>query len=179
MLQRWFLRTEIINGAADIMHELSEYGSEPFIGSIGFFRTFVDGTEHWLCFSDDDRQQYHLLQARRQEGESFMSCLHQEIERMTGLDRSNDYIISGLSVAHHQAPIEWSDGEPPQWVIVQFFPIQLYGSRARSRVEHLENTRWFTLTEIAQGQTTDRKPFNRYQRALIERADLLPAYLQQ
>lgn len=161
------------------MYELSEYGAEPFIGSIGYFRRFVDETEHWLCFWDDGLQEYHLLQARRLEGESFLTCLHQEIEGKTGLDRINDYIISGLSVAHHQAPIEWSDGEPPQWVIVQFFPIQLYGSRARYRVDSLVNARWFTLAEIAQGQSIDGKPLHRYQRALIERADLLPAYLQQ
>lgn len=81
-------------------------------------------------------------------------------------------------MAHHQAPIEWPGEEIPQWVIVQFFPIQLYGNAAREKVEQLTNTQWLPLKDIAHGDSREGKLFDERQRILIERADLIPAHLK-
>ncbi|MDB4638239.1 NUDIX domain-containing protein [bacterium] len=112
------------------------------------------------------------------EEETFRDCLHKSLEAELGLNPTKDYIISGLSLAHHQAPVEWPGEETPQWVIVQFFPIQLYGQAARDKVSRLPNVQWLTLSEIAKGCSADGKPFDMKQRLLIERADLIPAYLK-
>ena len=117
------------------MNDDSDDAIELFVGSIAFFRRYTEDVEEWLTFWDEDRRCYRLIQAIRTTGTTYRTCLHDEIESMTGMSRERDYIISGMSVAHHQAPIVWP-GEPvPQWTIVQFFPVQLYGENARRIVE--------------------------------------------
>jgi hypothetical protein len=160
------------------MNDCEQEAGEPFVGSLAFFRRVVDDVEEWLTFWDDDRQHYRLIQSARGEGETYRSCLHNEIESVTGLSRDRDFIISGLSVAHHQSPIAWPDGSEPQWVIVQFFPVQLYGENARRTVDRLGSARWMTLSEIFAGRTTDGEPFDPRQHHLIERADIIPAHIK-
>jgi len=161
------------------MFDHCDESAAPFVGSIAFFRRYVDDVEEWLTFWDEDRRHYRLIQAARTEGESYRSCLHSEIEAMTGLSRQRDYLISGMSVAHHQAPIVWPDTLDSQWVIVQFFPVQLYGENARQIVDALPGTRWMTLSEIFAGQAADGQPFDPRQHHLIERADILPAHIRK
>lgn len=160
------------------MNDCGREVAEPFVGSLAFFRRYTDDVEEWLTFWDDDRQHYRLIQSNRGEGESYRSCLHDEIESVTGLSRQRDYIISGLSVAHHQTPIVWPDTLESQWVIVQFFPVQLYGENARRAVDRLAGARWMTLREIFAGRTSDGEPFDPHQHHLIERADIIPAHIK-
>ena len=160
------------------MNDHCDESAAPFVGSIAFFRRYTDDVEEWLTFWDEERQHYRLIQAVRSEGESFRTCLHAEIESITGLSRERDYIISGMSAAHHQAPIVWPETLESQWVIVQFFPVQVYGENAWSIVGRLAGARWMTLSEIHAGQTADGKPFDPRQHHLIERADIIPAHIK-
>ena len=148
---------------------------EPFVGSIALVSRFLEKQEQWLTVWDDGNGVYRLIDARRKSAESFRSCLHAEIETELGLSRKRDFLISGLSRAHHQAPIEWPDLEAPQWYVVQFFQVVLYGKQSRAAVERLANVRWQSLNEISAGRTVDGRPFCPKQRTLIERADILPA----
>jgi len=156
----------------------SDEQNPAFIGSLGIVRRYVDETEEWLTIWDEIEEVCKLIQADRTEEETFRDCLHKNLEAELSLNAKKDYIISGLSMAHHQAPIEWPGEETPQWVIVQFFPIQIYGQAARDKVDRLPNVQWLTLSEIAKGCSTEGKPFDEKQRLLIERADLIPAYLK-
>lgn len=136
------------------------------------FRRYVDEAEQWLTVWDADRNAYRLIEALR-ESESFRTCLHDAIEDELDLDR-NDYLISGYSAAHHQAPIEWPGESVAQWVVVEFFPVDPYGRKAEGKVEQVEYSRWFTLSEIARGRTAEGDAFCGMQRLLIHRAQILP-----
>jgi len=149
-----------------------------FVGSLGIVRRFVDEEEQWLTIWDAKDSAYRLVQSTREESETFRDCLHKQLAFDLGLNPKKDYVISGLSMAHHQAPIEWPDECVPQWVIVQFFPVQLYGQAARNKVEQRSDVCWFTLPEIAEGRNSDGKPFHPKQLLLIERADLIPPHLK-
>lgn len=161
-----------------LMNDRCDEATAPFVGSIAFFRRYTEDVEEWLTFWDEERQHYRLIQSVRAEGETFRTCLHTEIESVTDLSRERDYIISGLSVAHHQAPIVWPDTLESQWVIVQFFPVLLYGQSSRRSVEQNPRVRWMTLREIHAGQTSDGKLFDPRQHYLIERSDIIPAHIK-
>ena len=148
-----------------------------FIGSIGIIRRFVDENEQWLMIRDDFENTYRLIQADREENETFRDCLHKNLETELGLNPKKDYIISGLSMAHHQAPIEWPGEERPQWVIVQFFPIQLYGQSARDKITQHSTAEWISLADIAIDKSPNGYQFDLKQRELINRADLIPPHL--
>lgn len=147
----------------------------PFVGSIALVRRFVADDEQWLMVWDERAGAFRLPIARRGEGESYRECLHAALEETLGLDRTRDYVISGLSRAHFQAPIEWPDEPQPHWVIVQFFAVDLYGRESEAIIEQLPGARWLTMSEIARGVTSTADPICQRQRILIERTDLLPA----
>lgn len=147
----------------------------PFVGSMALVRRNVAGDERWLAVWDQQAGVLRLPLARRGESDTYRTCLHQVLEDLLGLDRSRDYLISGLSRGHFQAPIEWPGELQPQWVIVEFFAVDLYGSQSRDRLERLPHTCWLTMSEIARGATDAGDPICERQRTLIERADLLPA----
>lgn len=147
----------------------------PFVGSIALVRRLVADEEEWLAVWDDQAGAFRLPMARRHEGESYRECLHPALQEILGLDRTRDYVISGLSRAHFQSPIEWSGEPQPQWVIVQFFAVDLYGGQSEALIEQLPGARWLTMSEIARGVTSTADPICQRQRILIERTDLLPA----
>jgi len=151
--------------------------AKPFVGSIALVRRLAGDAEEWLALWDEEADQYRLPQAQRSEGESFRTCLIETLETCLQLDRKSDFIIAGLSRAHFQAPIEWPDEEYPQWVIVEFFAVDLYGKQSRQQVEQLPGVRWLSLREVARGVTCDADLICPRQRTLIERADILPAAL--
>lgn len=144
----------------------------PFVGSFAMLRRQTGDVEQWLTIWDPVRNVFRLIEATR-GSDSFRTCLHEAIEDELELDR-NDYLISGYSAAHHQAPIEWPDAAVPQWVVVEFFPVDLYGSQSAAKVERMEHTRWFSLSEIARGRTAEGDVFCQLQRQLIHRAQILP-----
>ncbi|MBD3673858.1 MAG: hypothetical protein HUJ26_10070 [Planctomycetaceae bacterium] len=152
--------------------------STAFVGSIGIVRRFINEVEQWLMIRDDELQVYRMIQSQREEGETYRECLHKNLIAELGLNPKKDYIISGLSMAHHQAPIEWPGEETPQWVIVQFFPVHLYGQKARDLIDQHPRIRWFTLTEIAQASPQEGYQFDSRQLELIERADIIPAHIK-
>lgn len=147
----------------------------PFVGSMALLRKIVAGDEQWLAVWDEQAGTFRLPMARREEGESYRTCLHTVLQGLLGLDRRRDYVISGLSRGHFQAPIEWPADPPPQWVIVEFFAVDLYGGRSQENIERLSGTCWLTMSEVARGVTGTGDPICQRQRTLIERADLLPA----
>jgi hypothetical protein len=147
----------------------------PFVGSIALVRRFVADDEQWLAVWDERAGAFRLPIARRGDVESYRECLHATLEEALNLNRSRDYVISGLSRAHFQAPIEWPDEPLPQWVIVQFFAIDLYGRESEAIVEQLPGARWLTMSEVARGVTSTGHPICPRQRILIDRTDLLPA----
>lgn len=156
----------------------SDDDNPAFIGSLGIVRRFVDETEQWLMIRDEVEPFYRLIQSHRGEEETFRDCLHKDLAAELGLNPKKDYIISGLSVAHHQAPIEWPGEETPQWVIVQFFPVHLYGQTARDTISQLSHAQWFTLKEIAKGISNEGHRFDPKQLELINRADLIPPHIK-
>jgi hypothetical protein len=154
----------------------SDHGS--FVGSIAMIRRYVEEQEQWLCIWDPSRTAFRLIEARRGENENFRSCLDDAIETDTPLSRKSDYLISGLSRAHHQAPIEWSGNDVPHWVVVQFFIVDLYGKKSEGRIQSAQNTRWWTHAEIARGFSSDGNRFCERQKVLIARADILPPWIK-
>lgn len=152
---------------------------EPFIGSIGFLRRLVGEDEEWLGTWSNIADAFEFPQARRGPDETFRSCLPSAIESTFGLDRRSDFVVSGLSRAHIQAPIQWSDTDLPQWVIVEFFVADLFGEQSRKLVDQRVGARWVTLREVARGRTADGDLISSKQRELILRADLLPARLSE
>lgn len=159
------------------MSDPEPQSTSPFVGSIALVRRIVDETEEWLALWNEEAEVYRLPQAPRTEGETFRTCLIEALETCLQLDRKSDFLIAGLSRAHFQAPIEWPDEEYPQWVIVEFFAVDLYGKQSWRRVEQLPGGRWLSLREISRGVTCDADPICPRQRTLIERADILPASL--
>lgn len=167
---------------ADLVQSCNDSGASMadgrFVGSLGMIRRFDDDEdESWLTIRDDVRGAYRLIEARREPPHSFRSCLHEAIVADLRLEKKRDYLISSFSVAHHQAPIEWPGSDQPQWVVVEFFPIDLYGSRAEEKVSQLSDVRWWTLGEIARGVSDDGHEFCERQRTLIRRADILPPWV--
>ncbi len=146
-----------------------------FVGSIALVRRLVGESEEWLGIWDETSGTFRLPHANRGEHETFRSCLHAVIEEELELNRKNDYIISGLSRKHFQAPIEWPGETVPQWVIVEFFTVDLYGRTSRAAVDRLPNVRWISLREMARGWTSDGYRICDHHQTLIRRADLLPA----
>lgn len=145
-----------------------------FVGSLAMVRRYEDDEQRWLTVWDEDRTAFRLIEARRVKPESFRSCLDDELEDCLELSRKTDYLISGFSHAHHQAPIEWPGCRQPQWVVVEFFPVDLYGKRAASIIESISDARWLTLREISLGVCSDGETFCEWQRTLIHRAEILP-----
>ena len=152
----------------------------PFVGSIALLRRIVDKAEEWLAAWDDESQRYVFPQAERGPGQTYRSCLEAAVATTFGLDQCRDFIISGLSRAHYQAPVDWGDDLPPQWVIVQFFPVELYGRRSAELVAGNDSVRWLALEEVFRGQTRDGARIAFQQCELIRRADLIsPQYVPQ
>lgn len=147
----------------------------PFVGSIALVRRIVAGDEQWLAVWDEQAGAFRLPMARRDEEKSYRTCLHTALEALLRLDRRRDYVIAGLSRAHFQAPIEWPGERQPQWVIVEFFAVDLYGGRSQERIERLPAACWLTMSELSRGVTGSGDPICERQRTLIDRADLLPA----
>jgi hypothetical protein len=145
----------------------------PFIGSIALVRRMAGDEEEWLALWDDVVAAYRLVQAERGEGESYRDCLAAAIEAELGLEH-RDYIISGLSRAHYQAPVEWPGAQFPQWVLVQFFMVELYGARSREKLAAAPGLRWLSMREVAQGRTSEGDPVWDRQRILFERAGIIP-----
>jgi hypothetical protein len=146
----------------------------PFVGSIALVRCIVGDDEQWLAVWDDEAGAFRLPMARRDQ-ETYRTCLHAPLEGLLGLNHTRDYLIAGLSRSHFQAPVEWSPDTPPQWVIVEFFAVDLYGPDSQSIIDRLPGARWLTMSEIARGVTGTGDPICDRQRTLIERTDLLPA----
>lgn len=147
----------------------------PFVGSIALLRRMVADAEQWLAVWDRESRMFRLPMARRSTADSYRSCLHPVLENLLGLDSRRDFLVAGLSRGHFQAPIEWVEGAPPQWVIVQFFCVDLYGSRSQDHIARLPDACWLTMSELARGTTGSGDPICNRQRTLFERADLLPA----
>jgi hypothetical protein len=147
---------------------------EAFVGSFAMVRRHTDHGEQWLTVWDEHRKTFRLIESRREPPHTFRTCLDDAIEEDLELDRKRDYLVSGYSSAHHQAPIEWPGIDQPQWVVVEFFPVDLYSKRAAGMVEELPHVRWFTLSEIAKGSSADGDKFCPLQHLLIHRADILP-----
>lgn len=150
----------------------------PFIGSIALVRRLAGDQEEWLALWDAKRAAYRLAQAERAAGETYRSCLDAAIEDAFGL-QNRDYIVSGLSRAHYQAPVEWPGEASPQWVLVQFFMVELYGASGREQIARAPGLRWLSMQEIARGRTAEGDPVDERQRLLFERAGIIPASATQ
>ncbi|MCA9027754.1 MAG: hypothetical protein KDA86_21270 [Planctomycetaceae bacterium] len=146
----------------------------PFIGSIALVRRFVNDAEQWLGVENTDGGVFELPQAARGKAETFRSCLDEALETTLGLRRQADYLISGLARAHYQAPVEWPGEIHPQWVIVEFFAVDLYGKKAAGIIDALSKVRWLSALELEKGSTTDRVPICTRQLQLMNAAHVLP-----
>lgn len=146
----------------------------PWIGSIALVRRFVDEAEQWLSVKHVQRRVFELPQAARGTADTFRSCLDEALETTLGLTRQSDYLISGVARAHYQAPIDWPDQSLPQWVIVEFFAVDLYGKRAERIIDDLSDARWLSVSELQNGMTTDRVAICSRQVHLLKAAHVLP-----
>jgi len=155
-------------------HQQCRSAPRPFVGSMALLRRIIDEAEEWLAVWDDDSERYLFPQAERGDGETYRSCLEAAVATTFGLDQRRDFIISGLSRAHYQAPVDWGDDFPPQWVIVQFFPVELYGRRGAELIAGNDSLRWLALDEVYRGETRDGARIAYQQCELIRRADLIP-----
>ncbi|MEZ6065670.1 MAG: hypothetical protein R3B90_08165 [Planctomycetaceae bacterium] len=150
-------------------------GLPAFVGSIGLLRRMVDEEEEWLAEWDEFTSVYRFPLARRIEGTSYRSCLEPAVAESFGLDSRRDFIVSGLPKAHYQAPVEWAVDAPPQWVLVEFFPVELYGRSAVDKLARARTLRWLSGAELVAGSTADGAALDPYQCELIRRADVVAA----
>lgn len=134
-----------------------------------------DRETEWLSVWDDVRAAYRLIEARREGTDSYRTCLIEPIEDELELT-ARDYLLSNYSLAHHQSPIEWPGESVPAWVVVEFFPVYLYGRKAEESVKSLEHVRWWSMGEISRAKSVDGKPFCVRQHLLLMRADILPPW---
>ncbi len=147
----------------------------PFVGSIAIVIQGHERDTQWLAVWDDVRAAYRFIEARREVPESYRTCLIEPIEDELDLS-SRDYLLSNYSLAHHQSPIEWPGESEPAWVVVEFFPVYLYGTAAEAQVDALDHVRWWSLDEIAKKESIDGKPFCERQHLLLKRANILPPW---
>ncbi len=146
----------------------------PFIGSIALARRFVDEVEEWLAIWNEERRVFEFPQSSWGEDETFRSCLDEELEATLDLNRKSDYLISGLPRDHYQAPIEWPGHSQPQWVIVEFFAVDLYGKKAAGVIDGMSHVRWLTASELQEGCTSDGDPIRERQHHIMKAAHVLP-----
>ena len=147
----------------------------PFIGSIALLRqTADDATEQWLASWDDVDDCFSFPFAERGDQPSYRTPLLSAVGERFALDPSRDFLISGLSRAHFQAPIDWRGWQSPQWVVVQFFSVDLYGRDALPKIERQSQLRWVTPREVATQRTQDGSPLSQIQCELIQRDHLIP-----
>ena len=146
----------------------------PFIGSIALLRRIAGEDEEWLAIWDEELGCYRFPQAERGAGESYRSCLESAVAEAFGLDQRRDFLIAGLSRAHFQAPVEWPDSPAPQWVLMQFFPVELYGRHAVEVIGERRSVRWLTMQDVHRGWTDDGAAVSPRQCELIRRADIIP-----
>lgn len=151
---------------------------QPFVGSFALFRRLRGSEEEWLLVDDGQSGMLRLIESERKAPDTFRSCLFSAIESELGLSRKSDFIISGLSRAHHQAPVEWPDTQRVKWVVVQFFPVDAYGPAPEQQLAERPNLQWISMAEVAAGRSHSGMPICPRQRLLIERADILPPHIR-
>lgn len=147
----------------------------PFVGSIAIVRRGHERDAQWLTVWDDGTSSYRFVEARRGADQSFRTCLIEPIEDELDFN-SRDYLLSQYSLAHHQAPIEWPGELVPAWVVIEFFPVHLYGKQAVRKIDELEHVRWWSMHELFKGSATSGEPLCVRQHLLMLRADILPAW---
>ena len=146
-----------------------------FVGSIAIVTRGHNRDAQWLAVWDDVRAAYRFIEARRVGVHSYRTCLIDPIEDELDLVTS-DYLLSDYSLVHHQSPIEWPGESLPAWVVVQFFPVHLYGRNAEAKIDALNSVRWWSMEEIATGRSKGGEPFCERQHLLILRSDILPPW---
>lgn len=144
--------------------------SQTFIGSIGLIRDQrVDGTL-WLVRKPDNRQHYSLIQAERVDDESWRDCLDREIAWLLELESGRDYLISSVARLRYDTEVE----ERNQIVryVVEFYIVDLYGSRGKQALDDDPSCRWVRTDELTSGSFDEGK-LSPSQTTLINRSGIL------
>ena len=93
--------------------------------------------------------------ARKEDDTGFRDALEEILVEELSFTRNRDYIISSVPRLHFQSPLEFPDRCEPVWVVVQFFLVELFGNRARQRIEDEGSCRWVSEAEILREEEND------------------------
>lgn len=145
--------------------------TETFVGSIGLIRDQREDGTRWLVHKPENREHYSLIQAERLGDESWRDCLDREITWLLELVSGRDYIIS--SVARLRFDTELAERGGSVRYVVEFYVVDLYGSRGKQALDNDAACRWVRTAELTQGTLEDGKTVNPIHAVLLSRSGIL------
>lgn len=175
------------------MSEDSSTTMSHFIGSIALIRDADNEQSRWLVRLGTNENHAAFVQAERLEQESYRDALKREIAWELELDARKDFIISSVPRIHFQSPLaDIGDAEknrPPDltacnslpekgvdWVIAQFFVVDLFGRVSREKVAANSRNQWWTPEEILAGISDAGTRFHSLQHQLVLQTEVITTF---
>jgi len=155
------------------LFSLSRNVMETHFISIALIRE-VDGPRlRWLAQWKAERFQFDFVSARRLEKESYRESITREVAWVLNLSRERDFLVANTAQINCEFIGRLVGEDQEKHIAAAFYPIHLYGDRARQQINADENSRWVTADEIYAERTDDGRLFNPVLIDLIRRTRVI------
>ena len=148
-----------------------EHNTEHIVreSAVALIRRWHRNQPAWLFRADHRSEEFLLIEAPRLEKEPFREALDREIAWVLDLHRGRDYIISSVPRLHFIR----CDDATGTTDVVEFYIVELYGSRVRTQLQGDHRNSWWTTAELLAKNPSIAGALNVRQRKLLLEADVL------
>ena len=102
-----------------------------------------------------------------------------EVAWTLSLSRERDFLVSNAAQINWEFVGRLAGDRRDRHIAVAFYPVHLFGQRARQQIEVDENFRWVTADEIYADQTCDGQVFNPVLIDMIRRTRVIQPWESQ